>query len=312
MGKYTFSVDRTRTYLNGRELLAVGLRCSNALWDDASTEQLIANLDIYRSYGVNTVSVFLMGNRFSDTRGYREEGTLSPQHASRLNSVIGAADALGMVVLVGCLYWGTTSAKWKSWRQADANRAIESTVLWLRERDHRNVFIDVDNEGMGRANKGFDTREMILVGKSVDSSYLFASNYIGEPPDVADLSIHFADRIPEKPYIETEGVPHNAPGGYWQDYSKAADSNNKYRYGHQHYNYRNVGVYSEEMKRDQIEQTLNHLDGGMGYLMASTWLQATPPNHDVGGNGSADDPGIRWWLEALRDRCGSYHPPKKA
>ena len=65
------------------------------------------------------------------------------------------------------------------------------------------------------------------------------------------------------------------------------------------------------MKRDQIELTRQHLDNGKGYMLASTWLQAAPPqgpNHRPGGMGSAEDPGVLWWLEWLRDTYGPYRP----
>jgi hypothetical protein len=50
-------------------------------------------------------------------------------------------------------------------------------------------------------------------------------------------------------------------------------------------------------------------------MPASTWLQCVSPygpNHRPGGDGSPDDPGIKWWLESLRDTCGPYKPPTPA
>jgi hypothetical protein len=32
------------------------------------------------------------------------------------------------------------------------------------------------------------------------------------------------------------------------------------------------------------------------------------PNHRPGGTGQATDPGIRWWLEFLRETYGPYLP----
>ena len=67
-----FSVKGQKTYLNDKEFLVIGLRCSNALISDATTDGLIAYLDLFKSYGVNTISVFFMGSRFGDVKGYRE------------------------------------------------------------------------------------------------------------------------------------------------------------------------------------------------------------------------------------------------
>jgi hypothetical protein len=63
-GRYVFSVEGTKTLLNGQEILVKGLRCSNALVSHESTAELIANLDTFASYGVNTISVYFMGSRF--------------------------------------------------------------------------------------------------------------------------------------------------------------------------------------------------------------------------------------------------------
>jgi len=40
-GKYAFSIQGEKTYLNDREVLVIGLRCSNALKSDPATHRLI-------------------------------------------------------------------------------------------------------------------------------------------------------------------------------------------------------------------------------------------------------------------------------
>ncbi|UCG56399.1 MAG: hypothetical protein JSU70_16245 [Phycisphaerales bacterium] len=300
-GNYAFSVKGERTYLNGREILVVGLRCSNALQSDETTEQLIDNLDTFASYGVNTISVYFMGSRFGDVKGYNKDGTLNPIYASRMGKIIKAADKRGMIVLVGCLYWSNSKAKWEHWTQTEADAAVANTVGWLKKNNYRNVFVDVDNEGMSRKPKGFDNRQMVIAGKKVDPDCVIATNYRGDPPPEADLAIHHSNKVKGKPYIESEGTPGIAPGGYWGSYSKKKG----------YYNYINVGLYNEDMKRNQIEQTKSNLSRGSGYMCASTWLQCVAPygpNHKPGGDGSANQPGIRWWLEFIRDTYGPYQP----
>ena len=119
-------------------------------------------------------------------------------------------------------------------------------------------------------------------------------NFKGKPPAEADLGIHFSEKVEDKPYIESEGTPDNAPGGYWGKYSKNPPYNN----------YINIGIYTDEMKARQIEITKEHFEHGWGYMLASTWLQCVPPhgpNADPGGDGSVDSPGILWWLEAVKE-----------
>ena len=284
-GNSVFSVKGNKTFLNNHEFLVIGLRCSNALISDKTTNDLIDHLGEYKSYGVNTISVFFMGSRFGDVSGYREDGTLDPVYAKRMGRIIEACDKRGMVVLVGCLYWGTTKAKQAHWTQNEANRAIANTVKWLSDNNYRNVFVDPDNEGMAHREMGFDLGRMIAAGKAADPGIMIGFNSHGLPPDNADLALHFSDKPADKPYIQSEGTPPE----YWGEYSKEKDL----------YNYINIGIYTPGKKEKQLKDTDYHLQNGMGYIFASTWLQCVPPNTSPGGKGTPGDPGIRWWLEHI-------------
>lgn len=298
--RHVLAVRGAELLLDGAPLKLIGLRCSAALISDATTQQLIDQLDTFRGYGVNSVSVYVMGSRFSDVKGYRPDASLDPVHAARLARIIEAADARGMVVLVGCLYWSTSRANEElgHWKQADANRAIANTVRWLAERNYRNVFVDPDNEGMATKATGWSFAELIDAGHAANPACVIAYNSRAAPPPAnADLGIHHSPKIPGKPYVETEGTPTNAPGNYWGSYSK--------RDGY--YNYLNVGVYSDAMKENQKARTIEFVERANGYLFASTWLQAAPPlgpNQIPGGDGSEGNPGVRWWLEFVRERWG--------
>lgn len=303
-GNYIFSVKGTKTYINNQEIQVAGLRCSNALYSKKYAADLIKYLDELKSYGVNTVSVYIMGSRYGNFKGYLEDGSLNPIYSKQLAKIIKAADKKGMIVLVGCLYWGSSSAKWESWTQKEANEAVANTVKFLKINNFRNVFIDIDNEGMAMREAGFDPAELVRSAKKVDSTFYIATNFKELPTKEADLGIHFSKKDPKKPYIESEGTPTNVPGGYWGAYSKAPPLEN----------YINIGIYSDEMKANQIELTKNHFENGWGYMFASTWLQCVPPfgpNVDPGGDGSKQNPGIRWWLEALKEMNGEYIQPKR-
>ncbi|WP_319501316.1 hypothetical protein [uncultured Draconibacterium sp.] len=302
-GNYEFSIKGNKTYLNNQEILVVGLRCSNALFTNQTTDDLINNLDVYKSYGINTVSVFVMGSRFGNIKGYNEDSSLNMTYMNRLAKIIKAADEKGMIILVGCLYWGGSNAKWESWTQKEANRAVANTISWLKENDFRNVFVDVDNEGMAMRGAGFDSAELVRAAKAVDPSICVATNFKGLPPTEADLGVHFSFVDETKPYIQSEGTPSNAPGGYWGKYSREEN----------YENYINIGLYNDSMKVNQIEETKKHFQNGWGYMLASTWLQCVPPygpNADLGGEGASDNPGVRWWMEEIKKLRGSYIAPK--
>ena len=289
-GENIFSIKGDKTYLNDKEFLSIGLRCSNTLISDKTTNDLIKHLDLYKSYGVNTISVFFMGSRFGDVKGYNEDASLNRVYTKRMAKIIKACDNRGMVVLVGCLYWGGSKGKWESWTQKEANLAVANTVKWLSENNFRNVFVDPDNEGMAQRAKDFNIEEMIAAGKKEDSNIMIGFNSRGLPPTNADLALHFSDKPKYKHYTESEGTP----PGYWGEYSKEKDL----------YEYINVGIYTEGKKKKQLKITDEHLKNGMGYIFASTWLQNIPPNPNPGGDGTPANPGIKWWLDHIKMNYG--------
>lgn len=300
-GGNVLSVAGEELLFNGRPIKIKGLRCSAALISDPTASQLIEQLDTFRGYGVNAISVYLMGSRFADVKGYRPDGSLDPTYAARLERILAAADARQMIVLVGCLYWSTSRAKEDlgHWQQADANLAVANTVRWLKERNHRHVFVDPDNEGMATRATGWSFAELIDAGHAANPACVMAYNSKAAPPANADLAIHHSRKIPGKPYVETEGTPTNAE--YWGSYSK--------RDGY--YNYLNVGLYTAAMRENQKARTTEFIERANGYMFASTWLQAPPPlgpNVLAGGDGSPGNPGIRWWLEFLREQYASKSP----
>lgn len=314
-GQHVLTVQGETLELNGRPIKLIGLRCSNALISGEKSEELIANLDLFTGYGVNAISVYLMGSRFGNVKGYRPDSTLDPEHARRLSSIIEAADQRGMVVLVGCLYWGDSTAKsdLDAWKQSDADRAVANTVRWLSESDHRNVFVDPDNEGMAVRARNWDLTSMIRAAQEVDPSILVAANSTNSAPSLANLLIHHSPRIAGKPWIETEGTPEQAAGYYWGEFSRT----NGYS------NYIRIGRYSEKMKAAQCKSAQIHIEEHAGYFLASTYLQCGP-DEGVGGpfmnpGGQAGqteidldvrkmsaDAGVRWWLEWVKARYGSW------
>jgi len=183
-GQYRFTVKSDQVLLNGTPFKIIGLRVSNALISDETVEQLIKNLDTFKDYGVNTVSVYVMGSHFGNVKGYKPDASLDTVYAARLARIIEAADKRGMVVLVGCLYWGTAKAEedLKNWTQEDADKAVANTVAWLSKNKYQNVFVDVDNEGKAHANKNWDDGRMIDAGHAADPKMMMAYNCQAKPP----------------------------------------------------------------------------------------------------------------------------------
>ena len=303
--------------LNDRPTKVIGLRCSNALIGNATTDDLIAALDLYQSYGVNTVSVFLMGSRFGDVKGYLPDGSLNPVYRDRLERILEATDRRGMITIVGCLYWSTSRAKenLSNWTQEDADKALGNTARWLGERGFRHVILDPDNEGMAVKANHWRVESLIRAAKAANPDLVVANNTKQHPPN-EDLNMHFGEPEEGKPWFDSEATVKNAPAGYWGRFSKQTHQADT-----EYYNYSRIGRYTAQMKADQLKRTRDQIEKFNGYVLASTWLQCAP-NEGVGGPftrpggrsnlGSADekrapwntniddihpDAGILWWLE---------------
>jgi hypothetical protein len=287
---FSVNASRTGTELDGEVFQVVGLRTSNALISEEKTSELIDHMDEFASYGINAFSVFFQGSRFGNIKGYNEDTTLNDTYSARMGRIIEAAALRGMVILLGCLYYsnyGQSTAKWDSWTQRDAEKAIANTITWLKANEFRNVFVDVDNEHMSP----FDDGRLIVAGKGVDASYVISASG-KDTPDSADLSLHLGgEDIPGKYYIESEGTTPK----YWGEYSNPRELDLG--------TYANIGVYTDAQKQQQKDITARMLSEGKGYIAASTWFQCPPPtgpNHTPGGMGTKDDPGMRWWLEYVK------------
>ncbi len=317
---YVVSVKDSNIYLNDEAVKIIGLRGSNALLSEEETQELIDHLPIFKSYGVNTVSVYFMGSRFGDVKGYKPDASLDLVYTGRMSRILEAADREGMIVLIGCLYWGNSKAKENlvDWNQEDTNQAVANTVAWLKQNNYRNVIVDPDNEGMASRAKQWRIEPMIAAAKAVDDQFVMGYNNKPEPPSNADVLLHFSPKDGKRPYVESEGTPTNAPQGYWGRYSKEEG----------YYNYIRIGRYSEAMKENQIQLSRKNIEEHNGYLFASTWLQCGPgeggggPFMKPGGRAEnphideevktlQDDAGILWWLEWVKETYGEWKPPKK-
>lgn len=287
-----FSVKGSEMLLNGEPFLPIGFRCPNAIISDDAVNSLISHLDEYKFYGLNTISVFFMGSRYSDIYGYNLDASLNEVYKSRMEKIIEASDKRQIVVLVGILYWGSgqdkhSNSHYESWTQLEVNKAMVNTIKWLRDNNLRNVFIDPDNEGMAERGAKFNIAEMIRAGKNEMPEMVIAYNNKKPLPEHADLAIHFGLPVEGKPYIQSEGTPKQ----YWGEYSKEEGLKE----------YINVGVYTKGKSEQVVKETMENLEKGNGYLFASTWLQNIPPNFNLGGDGSPCNPGIKWWCEFVKD-----------
>ena len=325
--KNILAVSGNQILYKGNPIKLIGLRCSNALVSDKTTDDLVSSLDLYKSYGINTLSIYIMGSRFGDVAGYLPDGSLDPAYSKRLERILLSTGEKEMIVIVGCLYWGTSNAKkeLEFWDRKHAETAIKNTARWLMKKKFGHVILDPDNEGMAVSEKGWDIGSLIRAAKEAHPDLLIANNTKQDPAN-EDLNLHFGNREEGKPYIDSESTPDTTtPGGYWGAFSKETHQSDP-----SFHNYSRIGRYTVEMKEEQIKKTLHEVHRYNGILLASTWIQCGPSegihgpftapggHSDLGSGKDGDtawnweidvlhpDAGIRWWLEFIRDTYGPW------
>jgi hypothetical protein len=140
-------------------------------WDpERNTREFIAAMPDWRRQGLLAFTINLQGGMPApDSAGlqpwhnsaYEADGSLRADYMSRLERVLNQADQLGLVVILGCFYFGQDH---RLQNETAVLSATDHVVQWLGDHGWRNVLVEIDNE--------------------CDMSY---SNAILKPPRVAEL-----------------------------------------------------------------------------------------------------------------------------
>src|SRR5690606_26290560 len=78
-----------------------------------------------------------------ENNAFNPDGTLRGAYMKRLALILDKADALGMVVILGCFYFGQDE---RLKDEKAVRRAVGETVSWLVQRKDRHVIMEIANE----------------------------------------------------------------------------------------------------------------------------------------------------------------------
>ncbi len=310
---HTLVTRADRFVLDERPFDVWGIRVASATSDQAQTDHLIAQLDEYRAHGVNTVTVFYMGSSGAQYRPFSSDGrTVDAGHQDRMEQIIRAADARSMVVVVGLFYQGGRLGL----RDADAVRAATRTATEAL-RPYRNVIIDVANEQnadtwaddadifdmrdparivelarvvdeedperiVGGGGYDHDNNEIIGTSQHVDA-LLFDSTGGEDSGRLADRFV--AAGVRDKPMVSVEVF-----GGWTREFTG--------------------GIFPDDAKAAYRSEITAGLRPELGVVFhASPWTQGDTMRYHLGGAGTKEDPGIRWYFEAVRDAVHRHSAP---
>ena len=122
------------------------------VWDaDRNTSEFIAAMPSWKAHGVLAFTVNLQGGSpygYSKDQpwinsAFTPDGALRDDFMARLARILKAADALGMVVIVGLFYFGQE----KRFTNEDAVRtAVRNATSWLLDTGHKNILLEINNE----------------------------------------------------------------------------------------------------------------------------------------------------------------------
>ncbi len=310
-GQARLTIDGERWRMDGRPFEMWGIRTASGTMDEAQCRHLIDQFDTYLAHGVNAVTVFYMGCRGGNYDPFSRDGTaVDGGHQGRMERIVAAAAERSMVVIVGIFYQAAPIALADAEAVRNAVRTVAAAL-----RPYRNVVINVCNEhNSGEYQKfpafAFNDPQRVIelcrIVHDVDADrivggggYDHATNpVIGRADDVdvllfdtagiahgsGELFDRFrAEGVAGKPIVNVETF-----GGWTKQFPR--------------------GVFSDEVKQAydrEIDDALAR-PGLSVFFHNNPWCQSQtePLRYDLGGRGTPDDPGIRWYFERIRERRG--------
>ncbi len=121
-------------------------------WDpERNLNEFLAALPEWRRHGLLAFTVNLQGGSpegYSKTQPWENsaidpDGNLRPAYMDRMARVLGRADELGMVAIVGYFYFGQDQ---RVKDEAAVRRAVTNATNWLLDTGLRNILVEIDNE----------------------------------------------------------------------------------------------------------------------------------------------------------------------
>lgn len=295
-----------------------GVRVASASQNEDYTSELLKNLAEYKNYGVNSINVFLQGSsaRFSDPFN-RTGKKIDRNHLKRLKQIIEKCDELSMVVIVGIFYQRTMAID--SVRNVESESAVFNAVKTVtRElRSYDNIIFNIANEqnfGMYKRFEPYNLNdpdkviELCKLVKMTDPSRIVGAGGYNDSLNIILGKSEYVDVL----LFDTghDDVHNNRNSGWHQDYFLKMGVPDKPMinvelFGGWTRQFVPPGVFTEKGKElylEEIDEALRR-PGLSVQLHVNPWIQGPsmgyPARFDLGGMGTEDDPGIRWWFEYL-------------
>jgi hypothetical protein len=305
----TLSVQGRLFQLDGQPFDMWGIRVAGASQSQSLTDRLIAELDTYRSHGVNTVSIYYMGCSAIYSDPFSPDGrSVDPAHQARMEAIIRACAARGMVVIAGVFYQRSEAPQLRDWDAAIA--AVETVARSLRP--FRNVILNIANEQnssryrrlpWARVNNPEDVIALVRVARAAAPGLLVGA---GGYDHAKNETI---GRAPEMDMLLFDTLGPEDSGELFRRFLAAGVDKpmvNVETFGAWTARFQPQGVFPAEARNRYLSEVAAaaEYEGLFLHFHNNPWCQPAPAEgeirYDLGGQGTAADPGIRWYFEAVR------------
>jgi hypothetical protein len=309
------AVSNGRFLLDGKPFKPWGIRLASGVNDSESCRDLISHLDDYVAYGINAITVFYQGSSGGHSNPFPLDGkSVDPALQARMANLIREAGARRMIVVVGIFYQNAPFP----FRDMDAVRSAVQTVT-ENLRPYGNIILNIANEQ--NSNNWEDSAAIcdfrdphVIINlcrfvKTVHINRLVGGGgYDHVKNEIIGRSSDFDVLL-----FDT-GTPGTDSGALYDRFIKAGVKGkpimNVETFGGWTKGYLPAGVFSDEIRaayRREVEAA-TRIPNLSVFFHNNPWCQGPgqnlPRHYDLGGIGTAQDPGIRWYFEMVRKASG--------
>jgi hypothetical protein len=314
------SINGHSFYLDEKSFNMWGVRVASASQNDDYAKSLISNLDDYKASGINSISVFLQGSSGGFSEPFKNGGLeIQNDDWKRLVRIIEACAKKEMVVIVGIFYQRTVKdpeiSNLKT--EVEIRNAVKTVTKKLKP--YRNVIINIANEQNSSHYKAFkafniNKPENIIslceVVKEIDPDRIVGGGGYNDSLNVIIGKSEFVDVLLFDTFSEDIDNGHHS--GWHYDFFRAQGVPDKpivnvELFGGWTRMFMPQGVYTYEGKAIHFAEIKAAIErpGLYVHLHSNPWFQAVaqelPNRFDLGGNGTPESPGVRWYFDYIHN-----------
>ncbi len=302
-----------------------GIRVASASQSEVLTDHLIAQLDDYRHYGINTIDVFIQGSSGGFSDPFLKNGKkLKRDHLKRLKRIVEACNERGMVIIVG-IFYQRAMADHEGVRNISNAGGVKNAVQTVAKemKEYGNIILNIANEqNSAYYNKcefyNFNEPENII--ELCKTAKLIAPNMLvggGGYHDENNVIIGLSPAVDILLFDTYDLDVENSQHSQWHyDFFRSKGVVNKpivnvEMFGGWTKKFLPPGVYSEEGKQKHFKDVDEAVStpGLYVHFHSNPWCQGpsigNKTRFNLGGSGTEKEPGIRWWFDYVSSQISN-------